>query len=208
MHTTMLHPALLLESVSFTSDGGGGDGMGLLLNIFSLAAWILMLFLVLRDRDKLKQAKADAEAAKDQARRANNAKDELAAEVGNLRELLARSVEGEPLTREMVMEGQLWRDIDGQKALELFGDAGAHILDVRTPSEMASGVIKGALLIPMDEIGQRSKELPSDGRPILIYCAAGGRSAAVCEHLSTEGVGGLHNLEGGFGAWRGETQTP
>lgn len=205
---TMLHPALLQDTLNVTTQGGGGDDMGLLLNVIGLAGWILMLFLVLRDRDKLKQAKADAEAAKDQARRANNAKDELAAEVGNLRELLARSVEGEPLTREMIMEGQLWRDIDGRTALELFGDAGAHIVDVRTPSEMAAGVIKGSLLIPMDEIGQRSNELPTDGRPILIYCAAGGRSAAVCEHLSTEGVGGLHNLEGGFSAWPGETQTP
>lgn len=208
MHMITLHPAFLLDTLNITTQGGGGDDMGLLLDIFSLAGWILMLFLVLRDRDKLKQAKADAEAAKDQARRANNAKDELAAEVGNLRELLARSVEGETLTREMIMDGQLWRDIDGQTALELFGNAGAHIIDVRTPSEMAAGVIKGSLLIPMDEIGQRSDELPTDGKPILVYCAAGGRSAAVCEHLSQEGVPGLHNLEGGFAAWRGPTGTP
>jgi rhodanese-related sulfurtransferase len=206
MHMTMLHPALLLGTFDISTQGGGGNDMGLLLKIFSLAAWILMLFLVLRDRGKLKQAKADAEAAKDQARRANNAKDELAAEVGNLRELLARSVEGEPLTREMVMEGQLWRDIDGQKALELFGAPEAHVLDVRTPSETATGVIKGALLIPMDEIGQRRGELPADGKPLLVYCAAGARSAAVCEHLSSEGFSGLHNLEGGFGTWPGETQ--
>ena len=203
---TMLHLALLQDTLTFTTQGGGGDGVGLLLNILSLAAWILMLFLVLRDRDQLKQAKADAEAAKDQARRANNAKDELAAEVGNLRELLARSVEGEPLTREMVMEGQLWRDVDGGRALELFGDPGAHVLDVRTPSETAAGVIKGALLIPMDQIEERQGELPADGKPILVYCAAGARSAAVCEHLSSEGFSGLHNLEGGFGTWPGETQ--
>ena len=203
---TMLHLALLQDTLTFTTQGGGGDGVGLLLNILSLAAWILMLFLVLRDRDQLKQTKADAEAAKDQARRANNAKDELAAEVGNLRELLARSVEGEPLTREMVMEGQLWRDVDGGRALELFGDPGAHVLDVRTPSETAAGVIKGALLIPMDQIEERQGELPADGKPILVYCAAGARSAAVCEHLSSEGFSGLHNLEGGFGTWPGETQ--
>ena len=36
----------------------------------------------------------------------------------------------------------------------------------------------------------------------------GGRSAAVCEHLSQRGVEGLHNLEGGFGAWTGATETP
>ncbi len=205
---TMLHPALLLKFGEVTFDDGGGSGPDLLLKLISLALWILMLFLVLRDQAKLKRAMADAEAARDQARRAHNAKDELAAEVGNLRELLARSVEGEPLTREMVMEGQLWRDVDGGRALELFGDPGAHILDVRTPSETAAGVIKGALLIPMDEIGQRRGELPADGKPVLVYCAAGARSAAVCEHLSSEGFGGLHNLEGGFGTWPGETQAP
>jgi len=202
----MIYPALLQGSLNITTEGGGGEGLDLAFRVLGLAAWILMFFLVLRDRDKLRQAQADAEAARDQARRASNAKDELAAEVGSLRELLARSVEGEPLTREMVMEGQLWRDVDGGRALELFGDPEAHVLDVRTPSETAAGVIKGALLIPMDEIGQRRSELPADGKPILVYCAAGARSAAVCEHLSSEGFSGLHNLEGGFGTWPGETQ--
>ena len=40
----------------------------------------------------------------------------------------------------------------------VFGDPEAHILDVRTPSETAAGVIKGALLIPMDEIEVRKKQ--------------------------------------------------
>ena len=43
---------------------------------------------------------------------------------------------------------------------------------------------------------------------MMAHVRVGTYSAAVCEHLSNDGVGGLHNLEGGFGAWRGETERP
>ena len=64
--------------------------------------------------------------------------------------------------------------------------------------ETAAGVIEGAVLIPMDEIEERKRELPTDGRAMLVYCAAGGRSAAVCDHLSKEGFENLHNLDRGL----------
>jgi len=60
----------------------------------------------------------------------------------------------------------------------------------------------------MDEIEERKRELPTDGRAMLVYCAAGGRSAAVCDHLSKEGFENLHNLTGGFGAWPGAKDRP
>lgn len=189
MHVPLANIDLILDTASFT-----------------LAA--VLLVLILADKAKLSRTRAEADQAKDEARRATNARDELAGEVRVLRSLLERAMAGETLTAQMVEDGQLWRDVDGPAALDLVGSQGAHVLDVRTPSETAGGVIKGALLIPMDEIGARRGEVPSDGRPILVYCAAGARSAAVCEHLSNDGVGGLHNLEGGFGAWRGETERP
>ncbi len=84
----------------------------------------------------------------------------------------------------------------------------AFVLDVRRPDETAAGIVAGAVLIPMDEIEERRSEIPTDGRMVLVYCAAGGRSAAVCDHLANAGYDGLHNLLGGFGAWPGETSKP
>jgi rhodanese-related sulfurtransferase len=142
-------------------------------------------------------------------RRVATLDEELRAELETQRKLLARAAAGEHLTAEMIEDGVLWRDVDGAEAKRVVeAAAAAFVLDVRTPEETAAGVIAGAALIPMDEIEARIDEIPRDGRPILVYCAAGGRSAAVCEHLSQRGVEGLHNLEGGFGAWPGATETP
>ena len=69
---------------------------------------------------------------------------------------------------------------------------------------MAMKMLKAKLY----EIEERKRELPTDGRAMLVYCAAGGRSAAVCDHLSKEGFDNLHNLTGGFGAWPGAKGQP
>ena len=58
-----------------------------------------------------------------------------------------------------------------------------------------------------DELEARAHELPKDGKPLVIYCAAGVRSAAACEYLSSLGHDGLYNLAGGFAAWTGPRAT-
>ena len=68
------------------------------------------------------------------------------------------------------------------------------------------GIIPGAQLLPMDDIDDRKHELPTD-KPLLVYCAGGGRSASVCEHLS-DGPYQLMNLTGGFGSWDGPVERP
>ena len=151
-----------------------------------------------------------AEDAKREAqRRVSTLGDELRSELHTLRKLMAKVASGETLTAAMIEDGQLWRDIDGDEARRIVDEApAAFVLDVRTPQETALGVVRGATLIPMDDIEDRKGEIPRDGRPILVYCAAGSRSAAVCEHLSREGLDGLLNLEGGFGLWTGATESP
>jgi rhodanese-related sulfurtransferase len=134
--------------------------------------------------------------------------DRLEANVNNLRQLVAALAAAEPLTREMVLEGQLWHDIDPRKALELVEAGQVNLVDVRTPQETAAGVIPGALLIPLDELQQRMRELPHNGKSTLVYCAGGARSAAACEYLSEQGLGGLMNLTGGFSAWTGPRTKP
>ena len=151
-----------------------------------------------------------AEAARlDASRRASSVETDLRQEVDTLKRLMAKLSAGEHLTPEMIEDGQLWRDVDGPQAAELVAKhPNLAIVDVRTSSETASGVIAGAKVIPMDELDERRGEIPGDGRPILVYCAAGARSAAVCEALARSGTDNLYNLNGGFGAWPGETSPP
>lgn len=124
------------------------------------------------------------------------------------RRMLAALAGGAKLTPEMVLEGRLWQDVDATRAAALVAAGGACVIDVRTPFETQAGVIPGALLIPVDELPARAREIPRDGRPKLVYCAAGARSAAACEYLSEQGFVELYNLENGFAAWNGPRATP
>jgi hydroxyacylglutathione hydrolase len=50
------------------------------------------------------------------------------------------------------------------------------LLDVRTAEEYAEGHIRGAKLIPVQELEQRISEVPKD-RQVYVYCRSGGRSS-------------------------------
>ena len=75
---------------------------------------------------------------------------------------------------------------------------GAILLDVRTKGEFSGGHIKGAINIPVQELGARKKELAKKGsKKIVVYCASGMRSASAASMLSGYDV---YNL-GPMGAW-------
>ena len=49
------------------------------------------------------------------------------------------------------------------------------LVDIRTPTEVAQGVIPGALEMPMHLIPLRLAELPKD-KDVVLYCRTGARS--------------------------------
>lgn len=73
--------------------------------------------------------------------------------------------------------------------------AGALVLDVRTPAEFAAGAYPGAVHIPVQELARRHRELPRD-RPIVVYCAAGIRSAWAERFLRMQGYAEVVNAGG------------
>lgn len=173
----------------------------------ALAALALLVALIALSRASGQRQRIDDNAI-EAKRRAENVKEETERNVQNLRQMLVAVAEGAAPTREMILEGRLWRDIEGPDARKLVASGEVRIVDVRTPQETANGILPGALLIPIDTLESRIKELPRDGKPMLVYCAGGGRSAAACEFLSSEGYSRLHNLAGGIGAWNGPVQKP
>lgn len=87
-------------------------------------------------------------------------------------------------------------DIDWNKALEM-SKAGAVLIDVRTPAEVAEGMVPGAINIPLQEIEQRLSEFPKD-KDLLIYCRSGKRSMAASNFLIENGYDKVFNVVGGF----------
>ena len=79
------------------------------------------------------------------------------------------------------------------------------ILDVRTPKEVAQGVIPGATTINFYddnfkvELGKLDKS-----KTYLVYCKSGGRSGKACKALEDAGISSYHNLKGGITAWKKE----
>lgn len=84
-------------------------------------------------------------------------------------------------------------DITANAARELLSN-GALLVDVRSPSEFSSGHLKGAKNIPVQAIGQRTAELGSKDRPVILYCASGTRSAMAKRTLKAAGFSRVHNL--------------
>ncbi len=95
--------------------------------------------------------------------------------------------------------------ITRQKADDLIKNADALVLDVRDgPEVAASGKLKGALAISRGMLEFKADPaVPSHepalrkDRPVLLYCASGGRSALAGKTLLDMGFTQVHNL-GGF----------
>jgi hydroxyacylglutathione hydrolase len=86
----------------------------------------------------------------------------------------------------------------------LDADRDARILDVRKPAEYAEGVVPGALLVPLAELGRRLDEVPRDGT-IYIFCGTGLRSTIAASLLTREGWGDrIAVILGGMKGWKAD----
>jgi rhodanese-related sulfurtransferase len=175
----------------------------------SLCALVALILAIVAKREASKARSIEDELKADVARRASNLGEELRQELQVLRRQLATVAQGGRVERDEILEGRLWGEIDAREAALLLEAGSARFLDVRTKGEMAAGIVPGARLVPVDELEERWRELPRDGGTLVVYCAAGGRSAAACEFLAgKQHPGRLLNLSGGFSAWNGPRAKP
>ncbi|MCK6570238.1 rhodanese-like domain-containing protein [Myxococcota bacterium] len=80
-------------------------------------------------------------------------------------------------------------------------------LDVRTPGEFAGGHVEGALNIPVGETARMAEAIGRKDRPVVLYCAVGGRSAQAMAALRAQGFTRLAN-GGGVDAAAAKTGRP
>jgi molybdopterin/thiamine biosynthesis adenylyltransferase/rhodanese-related sulfurtransferase len=79
----------------------------------------------------------------------------------------------------------------------------ATFLDVRELDEYEQGTIPGAVFIPRGHLeSQVENKIPDKGQPVVVYCAAGNRSAFAAETLGELGYTDVVSMTGGFGRWK------
>ncbi len=96
--------------------------------------------------------------------------------------------------------------ITAQDAFEMSkGNKKVIFIDARTENEYNSGHIKGALLgfdaFNPSVVNEKISKLDKN-RTYIIYCASGHRSVGVFNKFRAAGFENIHNLAGGFGAWK------
>lgn len=79
-------------------------------------------------------------------------------------------------------------------------EAGATLVDVRTPEEFASGHLPGAVNLPVEELARRYGELGSPQTRLVVYCRSGARSGRAERLLKEQGFQDVFNL-GPMSTW-------
>lgn len=73
---------------------------------------------------------------------------------------------------------------------------GATLIDVRSAGEFASGNAPGTINIPLQELGNRLREIPQTA-PVVVCCASGTRSGMAKLLLKKNGYREVYNI----GTW-------
>ena len=98
--------------------------------------------------------------------------------------------------------------VSGTEAIAMVGKGDAVLIDIRDSAELAaSGKAAGALHLPRGSLEFKAdltapsadKSLSHD-KPIILYCASGGRAALAGKLLQDMGYATVYNL-GGFKDW-------
>lgn len=71
---------------------------------------------------------------------------------------------------------------------------GAFLVDVRSPSEFASGSVKGAVNIPVNQVSSQLSKFKNK-KNIVVFCRSGARSSQAKSILEQNGFGNV--IDGG-----------
>jgi rhodanese-related sulfurtransferase len=92
-------------------------------------------------------------------------------------------------------------ELSPQEVYEALQTGEVMVIDVREQWEYEEGHIPSAELIPMMEVENRLFEIPKD-KHVIITCRSGSRSSQIAEFLKTKAYDKIHQMNGGFLAWK------
>ena len=104
--------------------------------------------------------------------------------------------------KNLFMPGKDFTTVQAKEYMEKRKADAYQLLDVRQPKEYEDAHLAGAILIPLKELPERLGELEKE-KPVLVYCAVGGRSKAAAQFLSGKDFAYVYNMAGGIKAWQG-----
>lgn len=96
------------------------------------------------------------------------------------------------------------KNVSGEEAYKLINDnKELLILDVRTKGEYEDGHISGAKLVPVNVLSMKIDEFDEyKDKPVLVYCASGGRSPGAVDILVNNNFTNVYHLNRGIYSWR------
>lgn len=113
----------------------------------------------------------------------------------------ANSTQGSKSGVQNINEDEFAKIVQAEKAI---------VVDVRTPQEVAAGIIKGATVFA-DINGSNFEaqvEKLDKSKTYIIYCRSGARSSSAANYMVSKGFTKVYNLNGGISNWKGEITTP
>jgi molybdopterin/thiamine biosynthesis adenylyltransferase/rhodanese-related sulfurtransferase len=94
-------------------------------------------------------------------------------------------------------------EIEIGEVKSILGRATPRLIDVREQDEYAQGFIPGATWISRGQLESKIEDrFPNRQEPLVLYCAAGNRSALAARSLAELGYQDVKSMAGGFTAWK------
>ena len=94
-----------------------------------------------------------------------------------------------------------FKEVTAEQLKEMQEKAQAFtLIDVRSPAEVARGMISGAKHIPLHLLPMSMAEIDKE-KPLVFYCLSGGRSSQACAFAAAQGFSEVYNLRGGISDW-------
>jgi len=94
-------------------------------------------------------------------------------------------------------------EVDASAAQELLSENSVAVVDVRERDEWDEGHLPRAVHVPRGNLESRiERAVPDKSSKVLVYCAAGNRSAFAAKTLEELGYENVVSLAGGFTDWK------
>ncbi|MBS1913520.1 MAG: MBL fold metallo-hydrolase [Bacteroidetes bacterium] len=91
-------------------------------------------------------------------------------------------------------------------AAEMASNHPPIVIDVRREAEREAKHIPGTTFVTLSQLENFVTSIVADGRPVVVHCAAGYRSAMAVSILQHGGVASVRDLAGGLAAWESAGQ--
>lgn len=94
------------------------------------------------------------------------------------------------------------KNVTPDEVEKLMRDGKVIVLDVRTPEEFGDGHVPGAVNLNVHDVEFAAKVAALEkGKPVVVHCAAGNRSARALPVLREQKFPAVYHMNGGYKAW-------